>query len=108
MVISNRFILHQGPVIAGLFRTVAQAVKQGKKPLTKTLSTPTPEIVQELPPRAKDLVSTYVRHVGGEPSHYQTTLPPHLFSQWAFPAVGETLVGIPYPMMKVVKRWLPS
>ena len=68
MVISNRFILHQGPVIAGLFRTVAQAVKQGKKPLTKTLSTPTPEIVQELPPRAKDLVSTYVRHVGGEPS----------------------------------------
>ena len=102
MVISNRYILHQGPVIAGLFRTVSEAIKQGKKPAAKTLSTPTPEIVQELPPRAKDLVSTYVRHVGGDPSHYRHTLPVHLFPQWAFPIVGQTLLGVPYPMMKVV------
>ncbi len=102
MVISNRFILHQGPVIAGLFRTVSDAIRQGKKRSGEPFVVPTPEIVHTLPPRAKDLVSTYVRHVGGDPSQYRNTLPAHLFPQWSFPIAAQTLVGVPYPLLKVV------
>ena len=99
-MVSNRFVLEQGPVVWGLIRTVASALApQGGKTAVRT---PTPYIVQELPPRKPALVKAYVSHVGGDPAAYRETLPPHFFPQWAFPVAGQTLQGLPYPLLKVV------
>lgn len=102
MGISNRYILQQGPVIAGIFRTVAAALRQGSSSEAEDFSTPSPEIIRELPPRSKELVATYVRHVGGDPARYKHTIPAHLFPQWSFPIAAQTLSGVPYPLLKVV------
>ena len=100
-MVSNRHILEQGPVIAGLVRTVWGSLNNGHLG-DASLSTPTPQITQELKPRSSTLVRAYIRHVGGQPSHYTKTLPPHLFPQWAFPVAGRCLSQIPYPILKVV------
>jgi acyl dehydratase len=49
-----------------------------------------------------DLIRDYVRHVGGDPSAYRHTVPPHLFPQWGFPLAARTLTDLPYPMFKVL------
>ena len=99
-MVSNRYLLEQGPVVWGLIRTVGKALtpRRGKA----AVLTPTPYIVRELPPRSRSLVKAYVEHVGGDPAAYQDTLPPHLFPQWTFPVAAATLEGLPYPLLKVV------
>jgi hypothetical protein len=72
----------------------------GQRPQKPTL--PGPEITATLPPRPKDLVRAYVRHVGGDPSTYRGRLPPHLFPQWGFPLASRTLIGIDYPLQKIM------
>ena len=48
------------------------------------------------------LVSDYVRHVGGDPSWYRGRVPPSLFPQWGFPLQAQTLLGVPYPLARVM------
>ncbi len=103
MSLPTRHILHQGPVIASLGGTALAALRQhlGQQPVTP-LITPGPEIRATLPPRPKQLIRDYVRHVGGDPSSYRKTVPAHLFPQWGFPLAARTLVGLPYPMARVL------
>jgi len=90
-------------VIASLGGTALAALRQhfGQGP-SAPISTPSPEIRATLPPRPKQLIRDYVRHVGGDPSAYRKTVPAHLFPQWGFALAAQTLVGIPYPMARVL------
>ncbi len=103
MALPTKHIIHQGPVLASLGGTVIAALRQklsGKPGATPV--TPGPEITTTIPPRPKDLVRDYVRHVGGDPSAYRKVIPAHLFPQWGFPLAAQTLKGLPYPLARVL------
>jgi hypothetical protein len=104
MGVPNRYILHQGPVLRALGATAVAALRQrasqGESAATPVL--PGPEVREVVPPRPRELVRDYVRHVGGDPSSYRHELPPHLFPQWGFGPATRTLTGVPYPLMKVM------
>jgi acyl dehydratase len=108
MSISFSYLLDHGPVLEGLGRTALAALSQQlHKPKAPDAPTPlptlpTPELTATLPPRRKELVADYARHVGGDPGMYRTVLPPHLFPQWSFGLASQTLVGLPYPIAKVM------
>jgi acyl dehydratase len=90
-------------VIASLGQTALSALLQRVTNSSgRTPSVPGPEIRATLSPRNADLVRDYVRHVGGDPGAYRKTLPAHFFPQWGFPLASKTLVGIPYPLMRVL------
>jgi acyl dehydratase len=88
-------IRHQLPVIAALVKTAAgSGAKSAKGAQTA--------IEAVLPPRPPELVNDYIRHAGGDPSWYKNTLPPHLFPQWGFPLLAQTLAGQPYDMRRIL------
>lgn len=98
MSIPLRYVVHQGPVIGALARGALAAVasKGGKSQV------PGPWIEKTIPALPSDLLDTYVRHVGGNPSSYRGHVPPHLFPQWVFPLQARALEGVSYPMQKVL------
>jgi len=98
MSISLRYVVHQGPVIGALARgaLAALAFKGGKS------VAPGPWREQTIAPPPSDLLDSYVRHVGGDPSSYRAQVPPHFFPQWVFPLQARALEGLPYPMHKVL------
>jgi hypothetical protein len=98
--VSSRHILSQAPVIASLLRTALAARGGGAHAATPV--TPGPWIEAELPPRPEALVKDYIRHVGGEPSAYRGVVPAHFFPQWGFPLAARTLLGVPYPLARVL------
>lgn len=97
MGVPNRFILHQGRVIAAMGRVALGSLFGGKQAPPEL---PGPERHEILPPRAPDLVRHYVKLVGGDPAAYRRTLPPHLFPQWGFPIAMQTLVGLDVPLSR--------
>jgi hypothetical protein len=103
MGVPNRYILHQGSVLRALGQTAVAAFRQRGGDLPSAPPPlPGPELVETVPPRPRELVRDYVKHVGGDPSAYKRTLPPHLFPQWGFGLAARTLTGIPYPLVKVM------
>ena len=102
MAVSSKYILQQGPVIKGLIKTAAAAVKQRFSKPTGEAEAPGPVFRKTISPRPRDLVNAYIRHVGGSTREYRGELPPHLFPQWGFPLSMKTLEGIPYPLMRVM------
>ncbi|MFT5434109.1 MAG: acyl dehydratase [Myxococcota bacterium] len=104
MSVPMKYVLEQGPVLAGLGRTAIEAIKQqmGASKPTGVPQLPGPEITTILPPRSKGLISTYVRHVGGDPRAYKNEVPAHLFPQWSFGLASQALAGLPYPLVKAV------
>lgn len=99
MSVSLRHLVTQAPVLAALGRVAFAAArpKAGVAP-----SVPGPWIEEELPPRPADLVTAYLRHLGADPAWYRGTVPAHLFPQWGFPLAARGLVGLPYPLARVV------
>jgi acyl dehydratase len=108
MAVSNKHVLHQGPVLATLAHAAWTAVRQqlpapiGHGAPTGMPPLPSPEITAVIPPRPADLVRDYIRHTGGDPTAYKGLVPPHLFPQWGFPLSARTLDGIPYPLVRVL------
>ena len=102
MPVSSKYVLHQTPVIASIGRVALKALLQKKGVPSASVHMPGPELKREVPPRSPELVRAYIRAVGGDPSAYKKELPPHLFPQWSFPVVSETLFGIPYPLLRVM------
>jgi acyl dehydratase len=96
-----RHVFHQGEVMAALARTAAAAAFQragdGKAP-----ATPGPWLAADLATRPEGLVRDFIRHAGGDPSWYRGRLPPTLFPQWTFPLAARTLLGLPYPLARVM------
>jgi acyl dehydratase len=97
MGVPNRFILHQGRVIAAMGRVALGSLIGSKRPAPEL---PGPERREVLPPRSPDLVRHYVKLVGGDPATYRSTLPAHLFPQWGFPIAMQTLVGLDVPLAR--------
>ncbi len=103
MGVSARYILHQGPVLKGLGEGALAMIKQRVGDPPRSAPTlPGPEHRLVLPPRSPDLVRTFVRHVGGDPSSYKKIVPAHLFPQWAFALAPRALDGVPYPLAKAL------
>lgn len=102
MGVSARHILNHGPVLGALGRTVLAGLRPGAGEAPDASQLPGPEIHATAPPLPAALMEDFVRHVGGDPRAYRGQVPPHLFSQWAFPLAARTLEGLPYPMLKVV------
>jgi acyl dehydratase len=98
MSVSTKHILHQGPVLAGLGKTVLAGLEQKIFGSGDEVEVPGPIIEDVFSPRPRDLVDDYVKHVGGNPNHYQDVLPPHMFPQWGFALAPQTLRGLPYPI----------
>lgn len=100
MAVSSFHVLQQGAVLRALGATAFASLLS--KPGSAVPTTPGPWIEATLPPRDPELVRAYIKHVGGDPSAYKGTLPPHFFPQWGFGLAARTLVGIPYPLAKVM------
>ena len=103
MNVSLRHFLEQGPAVAAVARTAAKALGQALwSPAAGAPVVPGLLLHAIHTPPSADLVQDYVLHVGGDPQAYRDSIPPHLFPQWTFPLVAQTLSGLPYPMMRVV------
>jgi hypothetical protein len=102
MAVPARYVVHQTPIISTFVRTVAKAATHKPSRDAVSLPMPGPVLQATVPPRPRDLVRDYVRHVGGDPSAYKNTVPPHLFPQWMFPLQTRCLEGVKYPMAKVL------
>ncbi len=116
MAVSSLHIFKQGPVLRALGATALQSLLAKKSTLGPPPVTPGDWIEATLPPRDPQLVRDYIRHTGGDVGAYRNTLPPHFFPQWGFGLAAQTLVGLPYPLAKVmnagcrleIKRALPA
>jgi acyl dehydratase len=102
MAVPNRFILHQAPVIAGLGRALVSSIVNRRRGGGGSIDVPGPVIEETLPPRAPDLIRHYVKQVGGDPSAYKRTVPPHLFPQWGFPLATQALSVLDYPLQRAL------
>lgn len=97
-------LVQQRKTIATLGEVGLMGVKQqlGWAAEAATPQLPGPEFSATIPPRSRELVRDFVRHIGGAPSAYKAHLPPHLFPQWSFPVAAKTQRGLPYPLVKMV------
>jgi acyl dehydratase len=100
--VSNRYILKQGAVLAALGQTVTSGFRRGAGSSGQPPPMPGPEVRREQQPLPRDLIDTYVAHLGSDPRAYRGQVPAHLFPQWCFPALTRTLEGLPYPLLRVV------
>jgi acyl dehydratase len=97
--VHRRHVLQQGPVLRALVETAMAASRP--RPSTPP-PLPGPVVHGTVPPRPRQLVEDYVRHLGGDPAWYRNTVPAHLFPQWGFPLLARTLRSIPYDLRKVL------
>ena len=102
MSVSNRHILEQGKVLRTLAGVGVKSLVHRPRSGGPLPSVPGPFIETELRPRSASLVRDYVRHVGGDPSWYQGTVPAHLFPQWGFPLAARAIEKLPYPLARVM------
>lgn len=104
MPVSTRFVLEQGPALKGMGEAALGALKQrfGGAKGGHPVAVPGPEIRATFAPRPPELISAYVKHVGGDPSAYKKRVPAHLFPQWGFALTGKTLEGLSYPMLSAM------
>jgi len=102
MATSITHIRHQGPVLRALGRTAVEVLRQRVGRPSPERPIPGPELHETVPARSVDLVRAYLRSVGGDPDAYRDVVPAHLFSQWTFPLLAQTLIGLPYPLAKVL------
>ena len=105
MALPTKHIIHQRRVLATLGKTALSALRQqlSKRPSNGAVPTsPGPEYTAVVPALPASLIRDYVRHCGGDPSGYRNTVPAHLFPQWGFPLAAQTLVGLPYPLFRVL------
>jgi len=99
MAIATKHVLSQRRVIGALARAVVLGAVRKSRGAPKL---PGPEIRITVPAPSDALVSDFVRLVGGDPSSYKRSLPPHLFPHWAFPAILRALEAVPYPAPRIV------
>ena len=103
MTVLLKHLLQQAPVLKALLHTF-RAAQQQRKSTEPARIPPTPGdiISQTLKPRSNALISDFIKHVGGTPKQYQSTVPAYLFPQWTFGLASQLLIGLPYPLMRIV------
>ena len=100
-----RHLRHQGPVVGALVKIVGRASFGGRgraKAGAGDAYAPGPSIEVTLPPRDPAMVADYLRHLNASPGAYDGALPPHLFPQWGFPLMSQTLRPLPYDFRRVL------
>jgi len=103
MAVSIRHAFAQGPSVAALGRVALAGLRgPGAHQAPQLQPGPGPWIEARLPPRSPELVRAYVKHVGGDPAWYRGRLPGHLFPQWGFPLAARALLGLHYPLARVI------
>jgi len=96
MDVSFFHIFKQGPVIASLIKTAIRSKPaENQADEQKILS-------QTVAPRSFQLVQDFITHVGGHIGTYKGILPPHMFPQWGFPILAETLKEQPYDLKRIL------
>ncbi len=102
MAASPSLLVHQGPQIASLLHAGLQSVQRaGQLGDLSAVSTPGPAFTATVRP-PPELVHAYLRFLGGDPSSYKRTIPPHLFCWWALPLMGRTLEALPLDPSSVI------
>ena len=89
--------LRQGAGVGALVRVGLSGL--GTRP-SAVPSTPGAPVIRTVSPRAHALLQDYARWSGGS----SDTVPPHLFSQWCFPALSRTLMDLPWPLVRVLNQ----
>jgi MaoC like domain len=102
MSVSFMHAFAQGPSIAALGRVALSGLRKQKHSPPQLAAGPGPWIEERLPPRSPELIRDYIRHVGGDPGWYRGRLPAHFFHQWGFPIAAKALLGLGYPLAKVI------
>ncbi|MEL6181812.1 MAG: hypothetical protein AAFS10_22825, partial [Myxococcota bacterium] len=100
-----KHLRHQGAVVTALGKVALRVLRQkqfGASKDTAPPQTPGPWLEETIAPRPSQLVHDYVRHVGGNPRAYRAIVPPHLYPQWGFPLLSQTLNGLDYPLDRVL------
>ncbi len=98
-----RHILHQKSMITMVVRMTLSVLKG---PLRRTRPVPhqlpEPPLTRIFSPLPDDLIDDFIVSMGGDTKHYRDCVPAHLFPQWCFPVVGETIIDLPYSMAKML------
>lgn len=102
MKINPTLLRHQGPMLATLGKVAVASIRGPKK--GATAHAPSALLRAEIDPRPKALVDAYVAWCGADPAKYASTVPPHLFPQWGFPLLSQTLADLPYRMSAVLNQ----
>lgn len=103
MPVPRRHLRHQGPLIRTLVATAGRVAMRRLTGGPKgPVQTPTPTLVDTVPPRDPELIADYLRWAGGDRRAYGETVPAHLFPQWGFPLLAETLGQVPYDLSKAL------
>jgi hypothetical protein len=102
MSVSFMHAFAQGPTVAALGRVALSGFQAQKHSPPQLPPGAGPWIEERLPPRSPELLRDYIRHVGGDPGWYRGRVPAHLFPQWAFPIQVRLLLGLGYPLAKVI------
>ncbi len=97
-----KLIKYQGPMLKALGRAALTAIKGPNS--SEAPSTPGPMLISEVPPRPDELIDAYIKWSNGDAARYRTTVPPHLFPQWAFPLLSQTLEDLPYKLTSVLNQ----
>jgi acyl dehydratase len=97
-----RHVMRQGRVIASLGGVAMRALFSPARRGRPMPALPGPELTARVAPPARALVRDYVRHVGGDPGAYRDRVPPHLFPQWGLPLAARALLGLPYPLLRIM------
>jgi acyl dehydratase len=100
MSVSVLHLFEQGPSLRAIGGVALSTLMPRPKALPPAW--PGPWIEAVIPPRSEALIRDFVRNSGGDPSSYRGVVPAHLFPQWGFPLAAKTLVGLPYPLTRVV------
>jgi hypothetical protein len=102
MSVSFMHAFEQGQSVAALGRVALSGLRKPKASPPQLTAGPGPWVEERLPPRSPELIRDYVRHVGGDPGWYRNRLPAHFFHQWGFAMGAKAMLGLGYPLARVV------
>jgi len=98
---SFRFARYQRPVLRGMGELALAGLIPG--PLRGAPPIVPGEWLERRVPALPDaLVDAYVAHTGGDRASYDSSIPPHLFPQWAFAMSGELMRGLRAPLLRAM------
>lgn len=96
-----KLIRHQGPMLATLGQILVGSVLPiGRRKENPEQFEPVSTVIDPLPDA---LVDSYVAW-SGTTADYSTTLPPHMFSQWAMPVASQVLRQSRYPLAGIINQ----
>lgn len=101
--VSLSLVRYQASALKGLGRVALQALLPAIGKGAGIPAMQLPAISRVVPAPAAALVDSYVAWCGAA-GRYDSTLPPHMMSQWGIPLVTELLLQTSYPLAQVINQ----